>query len=360
MPIAVPLPELGENITTSVVIKILVNVGETLEKDQSLLELETDKAVFEVPSPMAGKVEAIHIKEGDEIKVGQLILTLAGQGSEQTPQPLPTTEKKQVSSNSYNTRNVPQYLSPTARRQLQEQGLPSDQIPTQAVTTTPLPDFSQWGEIQRKPMSMIRKTTAQRMTLAWTTIPQVTQFDEADITKLESLRKQAPGTITLTPIITKVVAEALSQFPQFNASIDMASQEIIYKEYIHVGIAVDTERGLVVPVIKNADQKSIASIAQELTTLSEKARNKKITIEEMQGGNFSITNLGSLGVGPFTPIVNPPEVAVLGLGRGKAKDSVQLPLSLSYDHRLIDGADAARFIRWIIERLENPTQLNLD
>ena len=238
-----------------------------------------------------------------------------------------------------------------------------------------LPDFTKWGEVERKPMSNIRRKTAEHLSNAWNSIPHVTQHDKADITALESLRKQyspqaekAGGKLTMTAIALKIVAGALKKFPQFNASIDQARNEIVYKKSIHVGVAVDTERGLLVPVIRDVDRKGIFELSAELAKVSEKARGGKLSLEEMSGGGMSISNLGGIGGTAFTPIVNWPEVAILGISRGAHEPfwdgemfgpRLMLPLSLSYDHRLIDGADAARFLRWVCDAFEQPFVLAL-
>jgi pyruvate dehydrogenase E2 component (dihydrolipoamide acetyltransferase) len=240
------------------------------------------------------------------------------------------------------------------------------------IPTEPLPDFSKWGEIERVPMRAVRRKTAEHLTAAWLNIPHVTQQEYADITGLEDLRRRyrktveaAGGNLTVTAVAVKIVAAALKHFPQFNSSIDIASGEIIQKKYVHIGVAVDTDRGLLVPVIRDADKKSLIQIAVDLSQLSEKARNRKITPEEMQGGCFSISNLGGIGGSFFTPIVNTPEVAILGISRGRFtpvydEESGEftarqlLPLSLSYDHRVIDGADGIRFLRWVAEAFEQP------
>src|SRR5499427_6122320 len=246
-----------------------------------------------------------------------------------------------------------------------------------AAAAVQLPDFSRWGEIERQPMRAVRRKTAEHLSAAWQTIPNVTQCDLADITALEELRKKyakqveaAGGNLTVTAIAVKVVASALRVFPQFNSSIDLGSDEIVLKKYVNIGVAVDTDRGLLVPVIRNADTKNIAQLAAELAQLSEKARNRKIALDEMQGGCFSISNLGGIGGTYFTPIINAPEVAILGISRAKMepvyqKDSgefaarMMLPLSLSYDHRVIDGADGIRFLRWVAQALEDPFLLSL-
>jgi pyruvate dehydrogenase E2 component (dihydrolipoamide acetyltransferase) len=255
-----------------------------------------------------------------------------------------------------------------------------------------LPDFEKWGAVERQPMSNIRRTTAQRLSHAWSTIPHVTQFDKADITEMEELRRkyreqvrQAGGDFTVTAMLVKVLSVAVKRFPQFNASIDAEADEIVYKKYVNVGVAVDTDRGLLVPVIRNADQKNLTQIAIELHQLAQKARDRKLTLEEMSGGGITISNLGGIGGTYFTPIINWPEVAILGVSRGifepvwrgSATPSAQgssnrveasngtfeprqlLPLSLSYDHRVIDGADAMRFLRWVAEAVEQPFLLSL-
>jgi pyruvate dehydrogenase E2 component (dihydrolipoamide acetyltransferase) len=238
-----------------------------------------------------------------------------------------------------------------------------------------LPDFSKWGAVERKAMSGIRRKTAEHLSHAWNAIPHVTQFDRADITQLEQVRKKyraevekAGGNLTVTAIAAKVIAGALKVFPQFNASVDAAGQAIVYKKYIHVGIAVDTENGLLVPVVRNADQKNLTEISVEIQALAEKAKARKLTLDEMSGGSMSISNLGGIGGTAFTPIVNWPEVAILGISRGgfepvwngtAFEPRQMLPLSLSYDHRLIDGADAIRFLRWVVDALEQPFTLAL-
>ena len=244
-----------------------------------------------------------------------------------------------------------------------------------AAPARALPDFTKWGEVERKPMSNIRRKTAEHMASAWNTIPHVTQHDKADITVLEGLRKQyAPraekmgGKLTMTAIALKIVATALQKFPQFNSSLDAAGNEIVFKKSIHIGVAADTERGLLVPVIRDVDHKGVLQLAAELGAASEKARAGKLSLDEMQGGGFTITNLGGIGGTSFTPIVNWPEVAILGISRaafepvydGKSfQPRLMLPLSLSYDHRVIDGADGARFLRWIADAFEKPFVLSL-
>jgi pyruvate dehydrogenase E2 component (dihydrolipoamide acetyltransferase) len=244
------------------------------------------------------------------------------------------------------------------------------------IAVPPLPDFSKWGAIDRQPMSPLRKKATELLTHSWTTIPHVTQFDKADITELEKLRKRfvkkaeaKGGKLTITPFLLKVIGAALKVFPQFNASLDLARGEIIYKKYFNIGVAVDTDRGLIVPVVRDVDKKDIFDLATELNQIAEKARNRKTTIEEMQGNTFTLTNLGGIGGTCFTPIVNWPDVAILGVSRaamepvymeGQLVPRFMLPLSLSYDHRVIDGADGARFLRWVAEAIQQPLLMELE
>lgn len=247
-----------------------------------------------------------------------------------------------------------------------------------SVAAAPLPDFSRWGEVTRTPMTGIRKATVRSMSNAWSTVPMVTHFDDADITELEVIRKRyqpkveaAGAKLTPTAILVKVVAAALRRFPDFNASIDVATQEVVHKRYVNVGVAVDTDAGLLVPVIKDADRKNLVELSIDLGELAAKARDRKLTPDEMQGGNFSISNLGGIGGHAFTPIVNPPDVAILGVSRSKMtpvwnpetstfEPRLMMPLALTYDHRLIDGAAAARFLRWVCTALEEPFLVALE
>jgi len=262
-----------------------------------------------------------------------------------------------------------------ARRILSSVGTTLTRGTGQPATSVPLPDFEKYGAIERQPMSTIRRKTAEHLSHAWNTIPHVTQFDKADITPMEELRgkfkaqvEEAGGKLTVTAVLVKVLAAAVKQFPQFNASLDAENNAIIYKKYVNVGVAVDTEFGLLVPVIRNADHKNITEIAVEMQQLSEKARAKKLSLDEMSGGGISISNLGGIGGTYFTPIVNWPEVAILGVSRGiiesvwrggQFEPRQMLPLSLSYDHRVIDGADAMRFLRWVVDAIEQPFLLSL-
>lgn len=437
------LPELGENIETGQVVKVLVSVGDIIEPEQSVLELETDKAVVEVPSPVGGTIKEMYVKEGQEIKVGQLILTVeAGFGEEAKPEAErqlegaekisegeppevvekvePVEERRDVEEAMTKVEisrppaadrgaEAPPVIAPAApsvRRLARELGVEINQVPGSGpggrisiedvknyvrhlnleaerakpgaveIPALPLPDFTKWGEVEREPMSSIRRATARRLSQAWSTIPHVAHFDKADITELEGLRKRyaskaeaAGGKLTVTAIILKVVASALQVFPKFNASLDMANQEVIYKKYYHIGVAVDTEHGLLVPVIRDVDRKNIIQLSVELTQISEKARSRKVALEDLEGSSFTVTNLGGIGGTNFAPIINPPDVAILGVARasrepvfkdGGFEARLILPLSLSYDHRLIDGADAARFMRWVAQAIEQPFLLSLE
>jgi pyruvate dehydrogenase E2 component (dihydrolipoyllysine-residue acetyltransferase) len=492
MPTDFTLPELGENVTAGDVVRVLVAAGDQVAKDQVVLELETDKATIEVPSSVAGTVKDVRVKQGDRIKVGQVVLTVddnasaaasgnkAAQPKDQQkpaekpkPQPegapeaggisqsasgaaggvTPTSGesggRKGAAERGRGTTDAPPDekfaehsqeaparaqdggrqkprgevvnidrgarpaaavppppaeereadgaappAAPSVRRLARELGVEIRQVPGSgpegrisvedvqafvrsalsspgAAGTAPaaaLPDFSKWGEVERKPMSNIRRKTAEHLSHAWNAVPHVTQHDKADITALEALRKQysaraeqAGGKLTMTVVALKIVAAALRKFPQFNSSVDMARQEIVFKQSVHVGVAVDTPRGLLVPVIRDVDRKGIIELAADLGKASEKARGGKLSLDDMQGAGFTITNLGGIGGTSFTPIVNWPEVAILGISRGVQEPvydghafqpRLMLPLSLSYDHRVIDGADGARFLRWVSEAFE--------
>ncbi|HET9272512.1 MAG TPA: 2-oxo acid dehydrogenase subunit E2 [Vicinamibacterales bacterium] len=455
------VPELGENVASGDVAKVLVSVGDTVKMEQPVIELETDKATIEVPSSVAGVVKEIKVKKGDKVQVGAVIFTVddgaaAGNGAsgngagkaaakaepakaepaqEATPEPKPEP-KAEVKSEPQKvvpmpprqpaeappapappavaqpapSSAVPAAASPAVRRLAREIGVdinavagsgPAGRISQEDVkeharrilssvgsagapaaggamaarASRPMPDFAKWGEVQREAWSNIRRVTSEHLSYSWNTVPHVTQFDKADVTALEDLRKKykdqvvkAGGNLTVTAMLVKILATALQKFPQFNASIDPDRGEIIYKKYVSVGVAVDTDRGLLVPVIKDANRKNITQIAVDLQQLAEKARDRKLTVEEMSGGSMSLSNLGGIGGTYFTPIVNWPEVAILGVSRGGTepvwKDGQfvprqMLPLSLSYDHRLIDGADAIRFLRWVVEAIEQPFLLSL-
>jgi pyruvate dehydrogenase E2 component (dihydrolipoamide acetyltransferase) len=485
------LPELGENIASGDVVRVMVRAGDTLQRDQAVLELETDKATIEVPSSVSGVVREMRVNSGDKVNVGQVILVVDEAADAPAPEPNAsgpnvasaratapivdeaTTEggqatEAQVQPGSIDAAdkrgqqereqglgevdegngpaaataqdappqdapaqpaghgsagpqrpgpgrvldinagrtpqpsgggNVP--AAPSTRRYARELGLEVAQVPGSgpggrisvtdvkaharniisgaapggSARAEALPDFSRWGDVERQPMRAIRRKTAERMATAWSTVPHVTQGDKADITDLEALRlkyakrvEAAGGKLTITAITLKVVASALKVFKQFNASIDVASDEVVLKKYVHIGVAVDTEAGLLVPVIRDVDQKNIVQISTELQALAEKAKARKLSLDEMEGGSFTISNLGGIGGTYFTPIVNVPEVAILGMSRsvmepvwkdGAFVPRLMMPLSLSYDHRLIDGADAIRFVRWLAEALEQPFVMSL-
>ncbi|MBL7686150.1 MAG: 2-oxo acid dehydrogenase subunit E2 [Deltaproteobacteria bacterium] len=394
----VVIPKIGDNIKSAEVISFKVAVGDVVQKDQPLIELETEKAVFELPSPEAGVVKQILVKIADVVEVGQQVMLLELKGDkEKTTPPFHHTvsevsetmpESKKISSAFRQDASV--NASPLVRRIARELGvvlknlstgdgkrITVEQVKQAFIKAHPsaskqvlLPDFSKWGSIERQAMSTVRKTTAEKMSQSWQEIPHVTQCDLADITDLEKLRiryaahfKSSGGHLSWTVLLLKTLASALKVFPQMNASLDLDRHEIIMKQYIHLGIAVDTSRGLLVPVLKNVDQKNILEISSELQALTQKARDKKLSLEEMQGATFTLTNLGNIGGSFFTPIIHWPEVAILGVGRARV-EAVQidgawqprqmLPLSLSYDHRVIDGADGARFLQWIKEALQDP------
>jgi pyruvate dehydrogenase E2 component (dihydrolipoamide acetyltransferase) len=438
------LPELGENIHQGDLVRLMISPGAQVSEGQPVMELETDKAVVEVPSSLTGIVKDVQVSQGDTIKVGQVIFTLepgaTSQSTSQKPsraedvhdharaafqaviqsegkteeQALPPDQPQAAPAATF---SMPLHLdraagvehrgpvpaAPHVRRLARELGIDIHNVPGNGpggrisendvklhakgllsagagtasthVKQPALPDFGKWGKIERVSMRGVRRKTAEHMWEAWSAIPHVTQQDKADITELEQLRTkfgpkaaEAGGKMTVTAIALKVCASALKIFPQFNASIDMEKEEIVYKQFINIGVAVDTDRGLLVPVILVVDKKIIVELAAELTGLSKKARDKKLSPADMEGGTFTITNLGGIGGTGFSPIVNYPEVSILGLSRSsmepvwmenKFEPRMVLPLSLSYDHRLIDGADAARFLRWIAEAFEQPFLLSV-
>jgi len=450
------IPELGENINSATIVKVLVKTGDMVAPDQPVLELETDKATIEVPSDVSGKVVEVKVNEGDSVSIGQVIFSVEESGGAAIAPEVPKTEvvaepekptqlappapvevapvemQEQSTLVEVNVtesfapvsntlvdppkailvENQPPILSnaapaaPSVRRLAREIGVDVNQIKgtglggrillddVKAFSKSlhqqrnemqhirveqhqePLPDFTKFGETEKVVMSNIRQKTAEHLSYAWHTIPHVTQFDKADITQLEEFRKNYAKSaekfgvkLTVTAILVKIISSAMKTFPQFNASVDMQNKAIIYKKYFNIGIAVDTEFGLIVPVIKNADKLNIIEISKEINTLAEKARTKKVGIADMQGGCFTITNLGGIGGTAFTPIINAPEVAILGVSKGniepvyingKFEPRLMLPLSLSYDHRVIDGADGIRFLRWVIEALENPMKLIIE
>ncbi len=433
------IPFLGDGIAKGDVVKVLVKVGDTVKVDQGLFELETDKAVLEVPSDVAGKITKIMIKPGDKVKPEQAVMQIeasastsvaAGPVPAEKPKPAPVAAapvaaetKKSVATKTEpplapplkrggmetngqvkDDRLLP--AGPSVRRFARELGVDlaqvdgsgphgrividdvklfvrtSAKIPSAggatvgAVGPQALPDFSKWGDTHREPMSGVRRATAQKLARDWSTGPQVTQFDEADVTNLEKLRKQfaplaekAGGALTFTAILLKVSAAALKVFPNFRGSLDFNTEEVVFKDYYHIGVAVDTERGLLVPVIRDVESKNLIQLSVELTEIAGRARDRKLTIEEMQGSVFTISNLGGIGGTNFSPIVNQPDAAILGVSRAQTKPVWNgkkfeprriMPMSLSYDHRLIDGADAARFLRWVCQAVEEPFVLSVE
>ena len=438
----VRLPELGEGVERADIVRVLVAPGDSVAVDQPLLEIETDKATVEVPSPVAGTVAAVAVEAGATLAVGGLIASLEADGGgpatdspteagteapkaaapEQSPATVPVpsrpppaaaapassppappaapvavapapsprhralaapsvrklareigVEIDAVEGSGANGRVSLDDVKAHARRAMEQLRSPAPQPAGPGPPVPALPDFSRWGPIERTPMRNVRRTVARRMSASWQTVPHVTQHDRADVGELEAVRRTLKRTspelpLTVTAFAVAVCAAALREFPQFNASIDTARDEIVYKRYVNIGVAVDTERGLIVPVIPEADQKSLAALSTEIAEVAAAARTTGLPRERLEGGTFTITNLGGLGGTAFTPIVNYPEVAILGMSRStpapvwagdRFEPRPMLPLSLSYDHRLIDGADAVRFLRWVAERLEHPLLLEL-
>ncbi len=423
------LPDLGEGIGEAEILAVHVAVGQSISEGDLLLEVETDKAAVEIPSPISGTVQEIRVHKGDMAKVGAILISFADSATaaadEPAAKPAAVAPPAEAPGHSPAVPGSPVPASPATRRLARELGVdlraltPSGaggvvtkddvlafaegtgkpEAPPAAPEPSPpasepapppeatveiapptLPDFSQWGPISREPFHSIRRATAARMTTSWTRIPHVTCQDAVDITRLEAFRRQHKGEIeqgggrlTMTIFAMKAAATALKRFPSFNASLDPAAGEIIVKHYYHIGIAVDTEHGLMVPVIRDVDRKSIKEMAVELQGTLERARERRISREEMVGGTFTITNVGGLGGSYFTAIINHPEVAILGLGEGRLQPVVvttgegrqdivprlMMPIILCFDHRVVDGADAVRFLRRIIELLEDPDELFL-
>jgi pyruvate dehydrogenase E2 component (dihydrolipoamide acetyltransferase) len=424
MAVEFKLPSLGENIESGDVIRVLVKAGDTIKSDQPVIELETGKATVEVPSTVSGIVQQVMVKEGTKAKVGQVILTVDGTAPvpeperpeppkkvtpppasmpppqatipppqrRTTPPPVPaapvTAEKRPFAPAAPSTRQFARELGVDVSEvagsgpggRISDEDVKSFVRASRAGVApgrprvVPLPDLSKWGEVERQPMNNIRQAAAEHLSNCWTAIPHVTLHDKADITELEKMRqenkaKAQGGKLTVTAFLIKIAASALKVFPNFNCGIDMAANELVFRKYCNVGVAVDTERGLVVPVIRNADKKNVLQIAAELTQVSEKARARKLSPDDMQGSCFTITNLGGIGCSYFTPIVNFPEVAILGVGKAVAEPVYMhgifqprqmMPLSLSFDHRVIDGADGARFLRWFVDAVQQPALIPLE
>ena len=417
MPREFRLPDLGEGLIEAEVVRVLVSEGDLVSEDQVIIEVETDKAQVELPSPVAGRVAKIHVKRGEAVKVGAVLVTFDGVEAEPalatSPSTPPIAAGEQTAPALAPARRGPVAATPATRRLARELGIdlaalrgtgPGGRIaeadvraaakgmaaapPTVAEVAAEaeelarplappgaelaqLPRFEQWGPVEREPIRSVRRRTAERMTLAWALIPHVTHFDQADITDLEGVRRRqeavAPG-LTLTVFLLKAAALALQSHPRFNASLDHERGELILKRYYHLGVAVDSERGLIVPVIRDVDKKRIPELAGELAALVERTRAGRATIEDLRGGTFTVTNVGRLGGTGATPVVNYPEVAILGVARARELAVVRngqivprliLPLSLSFDHRVLDGADAARFMADVVRLLEDPERLLL-
>jgi pyruvate dehydrogenase E2 component (dihydrolipoamide acetyltransferase) len=437
----IKLQALKENVDTVEVNAVKVSAGDTVAKDQPLLEVQADKAALEVPSPLAGRVTKILVKPGDQIATGQVYCLIESGNGEpavapsaktepaaaRAPEPPPPPKKEPPApavrpAPAVQPLHKPQQrviehpspapppaeekivpAGPATRRLARELGVDLRQVrgtgrhgrvveedikeyvrqlaagaglaapaAGPGVQPPPLPNFEEWGPVEAQPLGAVRKATARQMSLAWSLIPHVTQHDLADITELEAFRKQQSESkgpkLTVTAFVLRASAMALHEFPNFNASIDLAGGRLILKRYYHIGVAVDTEGGLLVPVLRDVDKKHVRELAEELNAIAQRARDRKLDSAELKGGTFTITNLGGIGGTAFTPIVNYPEVAILGLSRSRLEPVVRdgqivprlmLPLSLSYDHRVIDGAAAARFTRRLAELLENPLMMLL-
>jgi len=432
----VKLPQLAEGVESGTIVSILVAEGQEVKKDQPFMELETQKAVGSIPAPSAGVVTKVHVKQGMEVSVGQVLISIdaapaASTGSPGTaqrpskPVAQPATAQPQPSSSATTTSagatdyhyesesGVAPPAPPSIRKiaadlgidltrvkgseaggrinlgdlrdyvqrlqQIALQRAPGVEQPSGQAHQTPASsesvDFSKWGPVHREKMSPLRRTVSRRMVESWTTIPKINQFADADISNLLALRKKnAPGYekqgvhLTLTAFLLVVLGRALKKHPRANSSLDESTMEIVYKNYCHIGVAVDTEGGLIVPILRDVDRKNLAQLSQELHAITERTRQRKISIEELQGGTFTISNQGSIGGSHFTPIIYAPQVAILGVGQGQPKPAAIdgkigvrtiLPLCLAYDHRVLDGADAVRFLKDVISGLENFSEADL-
>src|SRR6266550_2133670 len=416
----VKLPRLGEGADSGVVVNVFVKEGDTVAHHQPIIELENEKAVASIPSTAAGVVSKLYVKPGDKLSVGQRILSLGDGGTARASAPAPAAKRAELKPEAETPAEesadqepaaeaqeeaakpaAAPVAAPSVRKIARELGIDLSRIPGSeaggrvvlgdirayiqrlqkaaekpkaAVAGTPDKppaeqiDFSKWGPVTKKPLTSLRQVIARRMLENWNAIPHVTQFDEADFTRLNELRKkfapaceQKGAKLTLTPLVLKALVETLKKHPIFNSSLDEIANEVVLKEYFHIGIAVDTEQGLMVPVLREVDKKGVLDLAKELEQLAQKARDRKVTAEDLKGGTFTLSNQGAIGGAHFTPIVNRPEVAILGLGRGalkpvardgKVEVRLMTPLGLSYDHRVIDGGAAARFIVDLVKALE--------
>jgi pyruvate dehydrogenase E2 component (dihydrolipoamide acetyltransferase) len=418
------LPDLGEGVHEGEVLAVHVSVGQEVKEGDIILEVETDKAAVEIPSPFTGTVSEVLVKPGDTVKVGDVMMIFSNgeeaevvdvQKSEEMPAEAAGTEKV-VSLTEAGKRKGPVPASPATRRLARELGVDLHRVtptgsgglvsadnvrafadkgkeiveapaaaevipaesPALTIPSPKLPDFSKWGPVERVPFRSIRRATAKQMVIAWSQIPHVTSQDEVDITKLETFRQKHKaeieaegGRLTMTVFALKAVATALKTYPQFNATLDVEAGEIVIKNYYHIGVAVNTENGLIVPVVRDVDRKSIKELAVEIQDIVQKTRSRKISRDDLQGGTFTITNAGAMGGGYFAPIINFPEVAILGMGQGRLQPAVIdkgdgeheiaprliMPIVLCIDHRVLDGADAIKFLKMVIEALEDPDEL---
>lgn len=421
---AFKLPDLGEGIHEGEILAVLVEGGQDVKEGDIILEVETDKAAVEIPSPYTGKVEEILVKPGDVVNVGDVMMTFAGEEkaaeapkaeSTETPAKKPEETIETAASRPQDA-SGPVPASPATRRLARELGVdlhrvnpsgpaglvtaddvrafankgPAERKDVPAagvseadsqpgpVSVPALPDFEKWGSVERIPFRSIRRATARQMSLAWSQIPHVNSQDVVDVTRLEAFRQKHKaeidaigGKLTLTVFALKAIATALKTYPNFNATLDTANSEIIIKHYYNIGVAVNTDSGLIVPVVRDVDRKSIRELAVELNDLVQKTRERKTPVEDMQGGTFTITNAGAMGGGFFAPIINYPEVAILGVGQARMQPVVRekekgnfsivprlmMPIVLCIDHRVLDGADAIRFLRVLVDTLEDPDEL---
>ena len=418
------LPDLGEGIHEGEVLAVRVSVGQAVKEGDIILEVETDKAAVEIPSPYTGTVFEIRVRPGDTVRVGQVLIAFSEPGEKPAPAPEPiaaestqiTVPESSAAPQGPERREGPVPASPATRRLARELGVdlarvpPSgaaglvtaddvrafgarDQVlPAPAVERVPpaaerpalpldrpseLPDFSKWGAVERVPFRSIRRATAKQMSLAWAQIPHVNSQDYVDVTRLEAFRRKHKkdvealgGRLTFTVFALKAVATALKAHPRVNASLDTSAGEMILKKHYHIGVAVNTEEGLVVPVVREVDNKSIKELAVELQGLVQRAHARKISLEEFQGGTFTITNAGALGGWSFAPIINYPQVAILGLGQGRLQPAVVkresglaiaprliMPAVLCIDHRVLDGADAINFLKLFKQIMQDPDEL---
>jgi len=435
----VKLPQLAEGVESGTVVTILVSEGQEIKKDQSFMELETQKAVGSIPAPTSGVVTKIHVKQGMEVSVGQVLISIdTGTAASTSPppakpaqssaatttsvnalprpagsrQPQPTATPAAATAQDYHYESksgAPPPAPPAIRKLAREldidlsrvrgseaggrismadlrahlqrlqqiafQGAPATTASQPAAVPSEAVDFSKWGPIRREKMSPLRRTVSRRMVESWTTIPKINQFADADISALLALRKKHAANyekkgahLTLTSFLLFVLGRVLKKYPRANSSIDEASLEIVYKDYFHIGVAVDTEGGLIVPTVRDVDKKNLLQLSMELHALTEKTRQRKVSVEDLQGGTFTISNQGSIGGSYFTPIIYAPQVAILGVGHGQPKPvaldgkiavRTLLPLCLAYDHRVLDGADALRFLKEIIAGLESFNEADL-